>query len=78
MVVPNLITDVDGSYRGWDKEVHRCPEDAFYTNYSLWDTYRAVHPLYNLICPERNVAFIRSMLECYRQIGMLPINEYGT
>ena len=78
MVVPNLITDVDGSYRGWDKEVHRCPEGAFYTNYSLWDTYRAVHPLYNLICPERNVAFIRSMLERYRQIGMLPINEYGT
>ncbi len=78
MVVPNLITDVDGSYRGWDKEVHRCPEGDYYTNYSLWDTYRAVHPLYNLICPERNVAFVRSMLERYRQIGMLPINEYGT
>ena len=78
MVVPNLITDVDGGYRGWDKEVHHSPEGALYTNYSLWDTYRAVHPLYNLICPERNVAFIRSMLERYRQIGMLPINEYGT
>ena len=78
MVVPNLITDCDGGYRGWDKQVHQCPECAFYTNYSLWDTYRAVHPLYNLICPARNVAFIRSMLERYRQIGMLPINEYGT
>ena len=78
MVVPNLITDVDGSYRGWDKEVHRSAEGDYYTNYSLWDTYRAVHPLYNLICPERNVAFIRSMLARYDQIGMLPINEYGT
>ena len=78
MVVPNLITDVDGGYRGWDKEVHHSPAGALYTNYSLWDTYRAVHPLYNLICPDRNVAFIRSMLERYRQTGMLPINEYGT
>ena len=78
MVVPNLITDADGQYRGWDKQVHRCPEGAYYTNYSLWDTYRAVHPLYNLLCPERNVDFIRSMLARYDQIGMLPINEYGT
>ena len=77
MVVPNLITDVDGGYRGWDGQVHSS-DKPLYTNYSLWDTYRAVHPLYNIVCPERNVAFINSMLARYDQTGMLPINEYGT
>lgn len=42
MVVPNLITDMDGGYRGWDKQVHHSTEGDYYTNYSLWDTYRAV------------------------------------
>ena len=78
MIVPNLITDADGSYRGWDGKIHRNESGDFYTNYSLWDTYRAVHPLFNLICPDRNVAFVNSMLERFDQIGMLPINEYGT
>ena len=77
LIVPNLITDVDGKYLGWDKQIHKS-EIALYTNFSLWDTYRAVHPLYNIICPEQNVGFINSMLERYKQIGSLPINEYGT
>lgn len=78
LIAPNLITDVDGKYRGWDGEVHESKYGDLYTNYSLWDTYRAVHPLYNIIEPERNVDFINSMLERYCQIGSLPINEYGT
>ena len=77
LIVPNLITDVDGSYRGWDKGVHRS-DVPLYTNYSLWDTYRALHPLLDILAPQRNVAFINSMLERYKQIGSLPINEYGT
>ncbi|MBR5384689.1 MAG: GH92 family glycosyl hydrolase [Bacteroidales bacterium] len=78
LIVPNLITDVDGGYRGWDKQEHKSPCGKLFTNYSLWDTYRALHPLLDLIAPERNVAFVNSMLERYKQIGSVPINEYGT
>ena len=77
LIMPNLITDVDGRYCGWDGDVHQGNGDDLYTNYSLWDTYRALHPFYNIICPEMNVKFINSWLERYRQIGQLPINEYG-
>ncbi len=76
MVSPNLISDVDGGYRGWDGEVHHGNRD-YYTNYSLWDTYRGTHPLYVLINHEKNNEFINSMLQRYREIGELPINEYG-
>jgi len=76
MVSPNLISDADGRYRGWDGEVHKSNKE-FYTNYSLWDTYRAVHPLLGLIFPEKNNQFINSMLQRYKEIGELPINEYG-
>ena len=76
MVSPNLISDVDGSYRGWDGNVHKNTQE-FYTNYSLWDTYRAVHPLLGLLYPDKNNQFINSMLQRYKEIGELPINEYG-
>lgn len=78
LIAPNLICDVDGKFRGWDKEVHQNTTGNLYTNYSLWDTYRAVHPFMNLFYTDKNVAFINSMLERYNQIGQLPINEYGT
>ena len=77
LVTPNLVTDVDGSYRGWNRQVHRSTAGDMYTNYSLWDTYRAVHPLFSLLYPGYNAEFINSMLERYRQTGMLPMNEYG-
>jgi len=78
LVSPNLVTDVDGTYRGWDGEVHTSTTGDLYTNFSLWDTYRASHPLYALFYPDKNVSFINSMLERYNQIGQLPINEYGS
>ncbi|MDP4204530.1 MAG: GH92 family glycosyl hydrolase, partial [Bacteroidota bacterium] len=77
LITPNLITDIDGSYRGWDQQIHQSSTGDFYTNFSLWDTFRASHPLYALIYPEKNIRFINSMLERYKQIGQLPINEYG-
>ena len=53
-VAPTLFNDVDGRYRGMDLEVHRLPEGASnFTTYSLWDTYRALHPLYTLVQTER-------------------------
>lgn len=54
MVAPTLFSDVDGQYRGMDLELHRLPSGVNnYTTYSLWDTYRALHPLYTLIQTER-------------------------
>ena len=78
LVSPNLVTDVDGVYRGWDGEVHTSTTGDLYTNFSLWDTYRASHPLYSLLYPDKNIAFINSMLQRYNEIGQLPINEYGS
>jgi predicted alpha-1,2-mannosidase len=78
LVSPNLVTDVDGSYRGWDGEVYKTKgSQELYTNFSLWDTYRAIHPLYALLFPDKNVDFINSMLQRYNEINQLPINEYG-
>jgi putative alpha-1,2-mannosidase len=48
MVVPNLFMDVDGKYRGTDLQIHHTEDFTNYTVFSLWDTYRAAHPLYTL------------------------------
>lgn len=77
MIMPNLVTDADGEYTGWDHQSHRSAAGDLYTNYSLWDTYRALHPLYTLLLPAQNESFIRSMLQRYREAGALPTNEYG-
>ncbi|MCQ2142475.1 MAG: GH92 family glycosyl hydrolase [Bacteroidales bacterium] len=78
LLMPNLITDVDGSYTGWDHEIHKnAPGEDMYTNFSLWDTYRAEHSLLNLLYPEINVRLVNSLLEKYRQTGLLCTNEYG-
>ena len=77
LVMPNIITDVDGSYRGWDGKMHKSETGDLYTNFSLWDTYRAEHPLLELLYPEVNSALVRSLLEKYKQTGMLSTNEYG-
>ncbi|MEL6635088.1 MAG: GH92 family glycosyl hydrolase [Bacteroidota bacterium] len=73
MLAPNLYSDVDGRYRGMDQQIHRDSSHAHYTVFSLWDTYRAAHPLYTLIDQKRTVAFIRTMLHKYEQGGILPI-----
>ena len=77
LLMPNRITDVDGQYRGWDDKIHQCTEGDMFTNFSLWDTYRAEHPLLNLLYPEINIQLVHSLLERHRQIGLLATNEYG-
>lgn len=72
---PNLFTDADGRYRGLDKNIHKAEDYTHYTVFSLWDTYRAAHPLYNIIEPERSRDFIRTFLSQYRQSGELPVWE---
>ncbi|MCP4573513.1 MAG: glycoside hydrolase family 92 protein [bacterium] len=75
MIAPNLFSDVDGRYRGLDQEIHRAEGYDQYTVFSLWDTFRAAHPLYTLIEPERTGDFVRSMLAHYEDGGRLPVWE---
>ncbi len=83
MIHPSLFNDANGDYRGTDKEVYRSPGFQNYTVFSLWDTYRAAHPLYTLIDPARVSDFVSSMLAIHDQQGSLPVwhlmgNETGT
>ena len=58
---------------GSDWKVHKNPGFDNYTIFSLWDTYRAAHPLYTIIDPKRTADFVNSMLAIYDQTGQLPI-----
>lgn len=71
-ISPYLFTDVDGRYRGHDQKIHLAEDGPIYTVFSLWDTFRAFHPLLTIIEPERDNAFIRTLLTNYDQGGMLP------
>lgn len=75
LLTPNLYSDADGQYRGMDHQVHPGEGFNYYSVFSLWDTYRAVHPLFNLIEPGRNTDFIRTLLKQYDQSGLLPVWE---
>jgi len=78
LLMPNLITDFDGSYTGWDHQTHKnAPGEEMYTNFSLWDTYRAEHSLLNILYPEINVRLVNSLIEKFKQTGLLVTNEYG-
>lgn len=73
MIAPNLYQDVDGRYRGMDLEIHHASGFENYTVFSLWDTYRAAHPLYTIIEKERTTDFINSLLAKHDEGGILPI-----
>ena len=73
MIAPNLYQDVDGRYRGMDLEIHTTKDFDYYTVFSLWDTYRATHPLYTIIEQERTNDFINTLLAKYDEGGILPI-----
>jgi predicted alpha-1,2-mannosidase len=63
MVAPTLFDDVDGQYRGMDGEVHQLPTGAHnYSTFSLWDTYRAAHPMYTLILSDRVPDFVNCLM----------------
>jgi predicted alpha-1,2-mannosidase len=74
-LAPNLFMDVDGRYRGRDLEVHQSSEFENHTVFSLWDTYRATHPLYTIVQQEKTYDFINTMLVQYEQGGRLPVWE---
>ncbi|MBI5473730.1 MAG: glycoside hydrolase family 92 protein [Ignavibacteriae bacterium] len=75
LLTPTTYMDVDGSYRGIDMNIHTANDFTHYTTFSLWDTFRALHPLLNIIQPKRNVDMIKSMLTHYEQSvhKMLPV-----
>ena len=76
---PIMFNDCSGEYRGTDKNIYGDPGFTNYTVFSLWDTYRAAHPLYTLVHPERVPDFINSMLAIYEQQGRLPVwHLYGS
>ncbi len=72
---PTVYMDEDGRYKGLDQNIHEAKGFTNYTTFSLWDTYRALHPLFNIIQPKRNGDMIQSMLAHYDQssLHMLPI-----
>lgn len=74
-ISPTTYMDVDGSYKGIDQLIHKANGFTNYTTFSLWDTYRALHPLFNILQPKRNGDMVRSMLAHYEQsvLHMLPI-----
>ncbi len=73
MFAPNLFSDADGSYRGADYKVYPNPGYDTYTVFSLWDTYRAAHPLFMFTAPERVSGMINTMLAIYKEQGKLPV-----
>lgn len=72
---PTIYTDVNGQYKGLDQNIHTAKGFTNYTTFSLWDTYRALHPFFNIIQPSRNNDMVASMLAHYDQstLKMLPI-----
>ena len=70
-LAPNLFSDVDGRYRGMDQKIHQS-DTAYYTVFSLWDTYRAEHPLLTIIDPELDKILIYSLLKKDIEGGILP------
>jgi predicted alpha-1,2-mannosidase len=75
MLAPNLFMDVDGRYRGRDLAPHEAKGFENYTVFSLWDTFRAAHPLYTIIDQKRTRDFINTFLAQYQHGGRLPVWE---
>jgi predicted alpha-1,2-mannosidase len=72
-IAPILFNDHNGTYRGTDKEVYESPGFNNYSVFSFWDTYRAIHPLFTIVQPEKVDDMINSMLAIYEQQGKLPV-----
>ncbi len=72
---PTTYMDVNGEYKGLDQNIHKADTFTNYTTFSIWDTYRALHPFFNIIQPKRNNDMVQSMMAHYRQFSMkmLPI-----
>ncbi len=72
-LTPSLHSDVDGRYKGADGEVNMASGYKKYDTFSLWDTFRAAHPLYTILCPDETEDMIKSFLSHYDETGLLPV-----
>lgn len=77
-IVPNINMDVDGQYRGMDDKIHVAKDFVYYSTFSLWDTYRAAHPLYTIIDKKRSLDYIKTFLVQYEHGGRLPVWELSS
>lgn len=73
MLAPTIYSDVDGAYYGPDKRIHQADGWVNYGTFSLWDTFRAAHPLFTYTQPERVNDMVKSFLAFYEQNGRLPV-----
>ncbi|SKB45901.1 alpha-1,2-mannosidase, putative [Salegentibacter holothuriorum] len=73
MLAPTLLSDPNGNYKGANGEVEKAKDFERYDTFSLWDTFRAAHPLYTIIQQEKVPDFIKSMLAHYKETGLLPV-----
>ncbi len=71
-IAPNIFSDVDGRYRGQDRDIHHT-DGKYYAVFSLWDTFRALHPLLTIIEPDMNGDFVETLLRKYDEGGQLPM-----
>ena len=78
MIAPNTFSDVNGNYRGMDQKIHNDTLNTTYTVFSLWDTFRAAHPLYTIIEQEKTIEFLKTFLKHYEQGGRLPVWELSS
>lgn len=70
--MPTLFNDVNGEYIGFDRKVHKADGFRYFTDFSLWDTFRTTHPLYTLIAPDDQRDFVISLTKMLEQGGWLP------
>ncbi len=77
-LAPNIGSDVDGRYTGWDQKIHRADGFTYYQNWSLWDTYRTQAQLLALLAPRESRDMALSVLRIDKDSGWLPKWGYGT
>ncbi len=74
-IMPSLDTDIDGKYRSTNNKIYRAKGFTAYTNFSLWDTFRALHPLHSIINQNKTEDFINTFIERFEHSGSMPIFE---
>lgn len=72
LISPNIFSDADGRYRGQDHKIHKITGGQYYTVFSLWDTFRGLHPLLTITDPSGNESYVRTLLRKYDEGGLLP------
>lgn len=70
--MPTIFTDANGDYKGFDKKIHKAEGFQYFTDMSLWDTFRTIHPLFTLLAPEAQRDMLVSLVKMVEQGGVLP------